>query len=383
MARIESAAADGGGAAAAEADAGRNLIESLAHEVGLRLVSPGDLTIRRRRAGKGFAYVRPRGGAVRDRATLDRFRALAVPPAYANVFFAADPRAHIQAIGTDTAGRLQYRYHPDWTLVREALKERRLAHLIEALPEMRRTVARDLSARAPTRRRALAAAIRLVEKTAIRAGNDCYAKASGSRGAATLDKDNVRIVGDEIRLAFLAKGGKHVERAVKAPRLARVLKAFMRLPGKRLFQFRDRNGEVKPITTADMNAYIKEAARRPISVKDVRTLAASASAVEALADETPEQTERRRRAQVNRAVKRVAEHLANTPAVARKSYIHASVIDAFEEGRLARMKSRIRVRPFAPRRERLLLAVIRDAMARRRKAAKAGKDVGTPTRRRR
>ncbi len=379
MARIETPEAGAGSAASDEGGAGRNLIESLAGEVGLKLVTPGDLTIRRRRVGKGFAYLRPRGGSVRDKATLDRLRSLAVPPAYTNVYFAADPRAHIQAVGTDTAGRLQYRYHPDWTLVREALKERRLAHLIEALPEMRRTVARDLETRAPTRRRALAAAIRLVEKTAIRAGNDCYARESGSRGAATLEKDHVRIVGDEVHLAFRAKGGKQVERTVTAPRLARTLKAFLRLPGRRLFQFRDRDGTVRPITTADMNAYIKEAAQRPISVKDVRTLAASAAAVEALADETPEETERRRKSQINKAVRQVAEHLANTPAVARKSYIHASVIDAFEEGRLKRLKSRIRVRPFAPRRERLLLAVIRDAMVRRRRAAKAQNDRGTRT----
>lgn len=348
-------------------DAHRNLVARLAQGAGLTLVTPGELTIRRRRRGKGFVYLRPGGQTIRDPKTKARLDGLAVPPAYANTFFAADPAAHIQAIGTDEAGRLQYRYHPDWTEVREALKARRLMHLIEALPEMRRTVAKDLERGDASRRHALAAAVQLVERTAIRAGNAIYEKASGSRGAATLRKGDVTIEGDRIFLAFRAKGGKNVERQITEPKLARVLKRFMKLPGKRLFQFKDRAGKVRAISSADVNDYLKTASRRSISLKDFRTLVASSAAVEELAATEPARDERQRKAQINCAVKLVAEELANTPAVARKSYVHASVIDAFADGRLRRLAKQVKAKAFAPRRERLLLKVVKGALRRGRK----------------
>jgi DNA topoisomerase I len=338
-----------------------NLIARLSAAAGLHLVTPGDLTIERRRGRDTFVYVRKNGNAVTDRSTKRRLDRLAVPPAYVNVFYAADPKAHIQAIGTDSAGRLQYRYHAEWTTVREALKARRLTHLVEALPIIRRTVARDLQDAELTQRRALAAAIRLVERTAIRAGNRTYEKTSGSRGVATLCKNNVTIKGNEITLTFKAKGNKRVKRSFMDDELVAALRGFDELPGKRLFQFRDNAGVERAITTNDLNVYLRDAAERPISTKDFRTLIASSAAVEALSEVEPAHCERRRRSQILEAVRMVADELDNTPAVARKSYIHASIIEAFEEGRLLRLRRGLKAKPFSPRCERLLLSVVRAA----------------------
>ena len=350
-----------GRAPASHAKARSNLIARLSAAAGLRLVTPGDLVIERRRDGEAFVYVRKSGKPIADKATTRRLDRLAVPPAYVNVFYAADPKAHIQAVGTDSVGRLQYRYHADWTAVREALKARRLTHLVEALPIIRRAVAQDLQDPEVTQRRALAAAIRMVERTAIRAGNLAYEKISGSRGVATLCKSNAAIDGDAITLTFKAKGNKRVKRGFADAELAAALRELCRLPGKRLFQFKDNGGAGRAITTGDLNAYLRAAAGRPISTKDFRTLIASAAAVEALAAVAPAKNERRRRSQILEAVRMVAEELDNTPAVARKSYIHASVIDAFEEGRLMRLKRGLKAKPFSPRRERLLLSVVRAA----------------------
>jgi DNA topoisomerase-1 len=349
------------GRAASGAKARSNLIARLSAAAGLNLVTPGDLTIERRRAGDGFAYVRKSGKPIVDKSSERRLDRLAVPPAYVNVYFAADPKAHIQAVGTDSAGRLQYRYHADWTTVREALKARRLTHLVEALPMIRRTVAQDLQNTELMRRRALATAIRMVERTAIRAGNRTYEKISGSRGVATLCKSNATIKGDEITLTFKAKGNKRVKRSFSDGELAAALRELGKLPGKRLFQFKENGGPGRAITTSDLNAYLRDAAARPISVKDFRTLIASSAAVDALSEMEPAKSERRRRSQILEAVRMVAEELDNTPAVARKSYIHASVIDAFEEGRLMRLRRRLKAKPFSPRRERLLLSVVRAA----------------------
>jgi DNA topoisomerase-1 len=348
-------------AAASSVRTRSNLIARLSAAAGLTLVTPGDLTIERRRAGDGFAYVRKNGKFVTDKSTKRRLDRLAVPPAYVNVFCAADPKAHIQAVGTDSAGRLQYRYHADWTTVREALKARRLTHLVEALPLIRRTVAQDLHDAELTRRRALAAAIRMVERTAIRAGNHAYERISGSRGVATLCKSNTIVAGEDITLTFKAKGNKRVKRNFADAELAAALRELCKLPGKRLFQFKENGNPARAITTSDLNAYLKDAAGRPISTKDFRTLIASSAAVEALSEMAPAKSERRRRSQILEAVRLVAEELDNTPAVARRSYIHASVIDAFEEGRLLRLKRSLKARPFSPRRERLLLSVVRAA----------------------
>src|SRR3954465_12342605 len=188
--------------------------------LGLRYVSTGELTIRRKRIGDKFTFVSARGRTIRDKLTRARLKRLAVPPAYQEVLYAADPRAHIQAIGRDAAGRLQYRYHPDWEKVRERRKARRLQRLVEALPRIRRAVNKHLSSAEPTREFALAAVIELIACSAIRPGSESYAKANGTRGAATLLKSNITVNGATIALKFRAKGGKNIEKDFRCPRAA-------------------------------------------------------------------------------------------------------------------------------------------------------------------
>ncbi len=314
----------------------RSLVARLADEKGLVIVGPQALTLRRQRCGKGFAFVAPSGAFVRDPEEIKRLKALAVPPAYVNVRFAADKTAHLQAIGEDAAGRLQYRYHPRWAEVREALKARRLARLAEALPAIRRAVGRSLSSSEIDRSFVAACVIELVCLTAIRAGSEEYAREHGTRGATTLLKSNVRLTGGKVvTLSFKAKGGKIVTKEVKSARLHAAVARLLDLPGRRLFQCRDADS-VRPVRAPEVNAFLQQVAGRRISLKDFRTLVASAAALKALAAAEPAKSERQRRRQVRTAVVEIAEELANTPTVCRTSYVHDAVIAAFEAGALKR-----------------------------------------------
>jgi DNA topoisomerase I len=325
-------------------------------ELGLREVTVDKLTLRRRRNGKGFAYLGANGRLLRDQRTLYRLKRLAVPPAYEDVCFAADPQAHLQAIGRDSAGRTQYRYHPDWEKVREIRKARRLARLVPLLPKIRAWVARHLRDSEPTRDLALAALIDLVALTALRAGSETYAQQNGTRGAATLLKSNIAIKGDQIILCFRGKGGKPIDKSIRSARLARALKTLLTLPGKRLFQYRTEEGAVCLLRRREVNAALRNIAGCRIALKDFRTMIASSRALEELAAIEPKSSERGRRRQVLATMRTIAEDLANTPAVCRRSYVHAAVVSAFESGTLMRLAQR------QPRsnagRERILAKVI-------------------------
>ncbi|MCK0196716.1 DNA topoisomerase IB [Ancylobacter sp. 6x-1] len=311
-----------------------SLIRSLARSHGLVLVGPQDLVLSRRRAGTGFSFRDADGRPIRDSDTVRRLRALAVPPAYEKVRFAADPQAHLQAVGEDAAGRLQYRYHPAWTQVREALKARRLNALAQALPTIRRAIGRHLGAGGEGRDFTYAAVLELVALTAIRAGSESYAREHGTRGATTLLKSHVKIVEGRVTLRFTAKGGKKVVKEICNPRFVIVMRALLALPGRRLFQYRGEDGALHPVRAGEVNAFLKRIAGCPLSLKDFRTLVASVSALELLAAAAPAGSVRARRSQVVKAVASVAETLANTPSVCRTSYVHAAVVTAFEEGAL-------------------------------------------------
>ena len=323
----------------------------------LRYVSTDELTIRRKRIGDKFTFVSARGRTIRDELTRARLKRLAVPPAYEKVLYAADPRAHIQAIGRDAAGRLQYRYHADWEKMRERRKARRLQRLVEALPRIRRAVNRHLNLEEPTREFALAAVIELVSCTAIRAGSESYVKSNRVRGAATLLKSNVAVSGAAITLKFRAKGGKDIDKEFHCPRVARALEVLNAIPGRRLFQYRGEDG-VRIVTASDVNAFLREIAGVKISLKDFRTLCASAAALEALAHVAPAASERGRRRQVKEAVTAVSEELANTPAICRKSYVHQTVVAAFEKGKLAKFSDMLKGRRSPAHREQLLAQVV-------------------------
>ena len=328
--------------------------------LGLRYVAADTLSIRRRRCGRGWIYVAADKRVIRDPKTARRLSGLAMPPAYQDVLYASDPAAHLQAVGRDAAGRLQYRYHPKWEHVRELDKARRLARLAAALPRIRRSIAQHLRAPEPTRELASAAVIEMVALSAIRSGRESYARQRGTRGAATLLKSNVALRGRTIALTFASKGGKTAAKEFSAPRLARAIALLRRLPGRRLFQYRAADGKICRVTAREVNAFLREIAGAGVSLKDFRTMLASASALAALARTAPAAREGARRRQVLSAVRAVAEDLGNTPAVCRRSYVHQAVVVAFQDGALAGLSQALNGRS-ATRRARALASVVAKA----------------------
>ncbi|HXJ02094.1 MAG TPA: hypothetical protein VNH44_12800 [Micropepsaceae bacterium] len=336
----------------------RKSARSFARRLKLHYVRRDQLTIERRPSGDGYSYHAAGGEKIGDPATLQRFAALAVPPAYEKVYFSADPQGHLQAVGRDAAGRLQYRYHPDWEKAREAEKAGRLVALASVLPKVRRAVAQHLTGREPTRNFALAAAIELVAGSAIRPGSEEYAKKHGTRGAVTLLKSNVRVTGDMITLVFRAKGGKDVRKEFASPRLASAIAVLRTLAGPRLFQYRDESGAVRRMTARDVNTFLRALTDIDVSLKDFRTLCASAAVLDNLARTAPAESPGKRRKQVLEAVKAAAEELSNTPSVCRRSYVHETVVTAFEKGVLERFSSTLKACRSAARREQFLAQVV-------------------------
>jgi DNA topoisomerase-1 len=333
-------------------------LQRITRQFGLKFSQQRELTIRRLKRGSGYSFVGDGGRAITDTTTLSRLKSLAMPPAYRDVRYAQNSRAHLQAVGRDAAGRLQYRYHPDWQKVRELRKARRLVRLVEALPKIRRSVGQRLAVDQPTREFALSAVIELVARTAIRPGSDSYAKLHGSRGATTLLKSDVTIEDDCILLSFRAKGGKSVQKECNAQGLVHAIELLQALPGKRLFQYRDEAGDVRPVTSAQVNAFLREIAGVRISCKDFRTLMASAAVMEMLSRMTPAGSARARNRQIMEAVQASADELANTPAICRKSYVHETIVTAFEDGLLERFASKLKGCRSQAKREQVLRRVI-------------------------
>jgi len=299
------------------------------------MVKPDALSIRRARDGEGWAYTNARGRRIRDPRIVARLNKLAVPPAYEDVRYARDPKAHLQAIGRDAAGRLQYRYHADWEKVRDIRKAQQLIGLVEVLPKIRRALGARLAEDKLTREFALAAMIELIAASAIRSGSEEYAKLHRTRGAATLLKSNLRANGgDTLLLSFRAKGGKPVKKEIVHERLSAAVARLREIPGSRLFQYRTEDGVVRALSAADANAYLREIAGRPISLKDFRTLCGTAEAMEALAGLEPAESARARKKQIVEAIRTAAARIENTPAICRKSYLHPAVVTAFEAGAL-------------------------------------------------
>ncbi|HTJ56764.1 MAG TPA: DNA topoisomerase IB [Devosiaceae bacterium] len=292
------------------------------------------LTITRLRRGKGYCYFDRDGQLVCDEEAKSRFKALGIPPAWQEVRIAHHPRAHIQAMGRDAAGRVQYIYHPDWEAKRLAKKQNQLALLTTALPSVRRRVSRDLAAAAGTPELALAIAVALIDRTAMRVGRERYLKTSGTRGAGTLFAHDVRVRGPRVSLSFPAKSGKSAEYELADRRLAEAIARIKKLTGKRLLVYRNEDGAVRPITGDMINTYIREAAKASVTAKDFRTFHASALAAEELATIEPGQSVSARKRQMMAVTRDVAQFLRNTPAISRKSYIAPCLFKLFEDGRL-------------------------------------------------
>jgi DNA topoisomerase I len=338
-------------------------VESLAQELGLKLGDQNELTIRRIKRGKNYSFVRANGTPIRHTGTIKRLNSMAVPPAYEEVRYSPDPASHLQAVGRDAAGRLQYRYHSDWEKVREQRKAHRLARLVAALPKIRRNVSAHLSGDAPTREFALAAVIELIARTAIRPGSESYARLSGTRGASTLLKSNVTVEDDCIVLTFKAKGGKAVRKECDAAKLVRAIGILSDVPGKRMFQYRDNAGNIRVVNATQVNEFLREIAGIKISLKDFRTLMASAVVLESLSRISPAASARGRRKQVLEAVRAAADELSNTPAICRKSYVHDTIVTAFEDGILERFAATMKGYRSQSKREQLLAQVVATAAA--------------------
>ncbi|HEY1072622.1 DNA topoisomerase IB [Brevundimonas sp.] len=289
----------------------------------------------RRRSGKGFSYRDRDGRTVRDGRTLDRIRALAIPPAWTEVWICTRANGHIQATGRDVKGRKQYRYHPDWTRHAASHKFDRLAAFARQLPKLRERVEHDLSRRGPCREKVMATAVRLLEITLIRVGNAEYARQNRSFGLTTLHKRHLEVDGAALTFEFSGKSGKDHRVSVRDQRLARALRTLEGLPGQHLFKYRDAQGDLHPVSSDDVNAYIRDAMGDQFSAKDFRTWAGTVSAARALRGMEPPTSQADARRKITLCVKAVSGLLGNTPTVCRAAYVHPRVLKLFENGGLA------------------------------------------------
>jgi DNA topoisomerase I len=303
-----------------------------AEEAGLRYVNDTGPGIRRRRSGRGFTYLGADGRRITSRATIERIKALAIPPAWTDVWISPTRRGHIQATGRDAKGRKQYRYHPRWHDVRDEVKFGRMLAFAAALPGIRARTEEDLRKQGLPREKVLAAVVRLLEKTMIRVGNEEYARDNESYGLTTLQDDHAEVSQRRVVFRYKGKSGREHETTLDDPRLARIVKRCQELPGQELLQYLDQDGEVRDINSADVNAYLREITGEEFTAKDFRTWAGTVLACMALQEfeEVTSETEAKRN--VVEAVKRVAERLGNTPAVCRSSYIHPEILDAYLDG---------------------------------------------------
>ncbi len=309
-------------------------LKSETRAAGLTYVNPDDPGISRRRGEGGFSYLDAKGAPVKDETTLARIQALVIPPAWTDVWICASPRGHIQATGRDQRGRRQYRYHDRWRETRDLAKFERVAAFGRTLPRLRKQVEADLARRGLPREKVLAAVIRLLEVTLIRVGNDEYARTNKSFGLTTLRDRHAKISTRGVTFAFRGKSGKQHETAFQDRRLARVVKSCQDLPGQRLFQYLDADGERHAVESSDVNAYIREATGLEVSAKDFRTWAATVSAARALVEHGGCGTKTETKRNLNTCIKAVAGLLGNTPAVCRRAYIHPLVLAAYEGGEL-------------------------------------------------
>jgi DNA topoisomerase I len=303
-----------------------------AEAAGLRYVSDTQPGIRRKKSGKGFAYVGTDGKTIRDPKELARIRSLAIPPAYTDVWICPSPNGHIQATGRDARGRKQYRYHAKWREVRDETKFERMLAFSKVLPKIRKRLERDLNRNGLSREKVLAAVVRLLECTQIRVGNDEYAKANRSYGLTTLRDRHVEISGSSLRFEFRGKSGKTHTVSLNDRRLARIVQRCQALPGEDLFQYVDDEDVRQTIGSGDVNAYIREISGQEFTAKDFRTWAGTLLAVAALTEVGVWSTQRQAKSNILRAIDRVAEQLNNTRAVCRKYYVHPAVFESYLAG---------------------------------------------------
>ena len=303
-----------------------------AREAGLRYVDDSKPGLRRKRNGKGFRYIDPKGAAVRDPDEIARLKSLAIPPAYTDVWICPYPNGHIQATGRDEKGRKQYRYHPRFREVREASKFHRIMAFAEALPGIRQRIDADMGKRGLPREKVLATVVHLLETTLIRVGNDDYARSNKSYGLTTLRDPHVKIAGSEMRFRFKGKSGKEWSVSMRDRRVAKIVKACQDLPGQELFQYLDEDGERRDVTSSDVNAYLREITGEDFTAKDFRTWAGTVLAALALQEFEAFDNAAKAKKNLRAAIESVSSRLGNTPTICRKCYIHPQILDCYLEG---------------------------------------------------
>lgn len=289
--------------------------------------------ITRRRRGRYWQYFDAKGARITDRDEIDRLNGIGLPPAYKDAWFCPSPHGHIQAIGFDEKGRKQYRYHDAFRARQEAAKYDRCVDFGRALPLLRARVEADLAGRKLSREAVVAAVVRLLDLERIRVGNEHYAAANKSFGATTLRSRHVKMLGRTVKMRFTGKGGIIRELSITDRSLARLVKRCQDLPGQHLFQYIDDDGEARPVTSSDVNAYIKEAMGDDFTAKHFRTWGASAIAFETICKAGESGLS------LKEMLEPVAEALGNTPAISRKSYIHPALVEAVKNGEAAKLAS--------------------------------------------
>jgi DNA topoisomerase-1 len=315
---------------------------------GLVYVSDARPGIRRVRRGGGngkparFDYFARSGRRITDPAVIGRIAALAIPPAYEDVWICSNPRGHLQATGRDARGRKQYRYHPQWRVARDSDKHSRMLQFGTALARLRPAVRSDLKLPGLPKEKVLALVVRLLDSTQVRIGNAEYARDNHSYGLSTLRDRHLRFARGKALLRFPGKGGAEHDVLVSDPRIVRLIRRCQSIPGQQLFQYVDADGTRHRIDSGQVNAYLQERMGGQFSAKDFRTWHATLHAIELLHGMAlPERGgERALKRCVNEVIREVATGLRNTPAVCRKSYINPAVFVAWQSGELRRLAAR-------------------------------------------
>ncbi|ANW05402.1 DNA topoisomerase IB [Bradyrhizobium icense] len=317
-------------------DAAQTIVDprDAAESAGLRYVSDERPGIRRKKLGTGFSYVRPDGSKLTGPDALKRIKALAIPPAWTDVWVCPSPDGHIQATGRDAKGRKQYRYHTRFREVRESTKYERVVAFADALPSIRDTVREHMALRGLPREKVLATVVHLLETTLIRVGNDDYARQNNSYGLTTLKNRHAAVEGNEVRFRFTGKGGKQWSLRVRDRRITKIIKACQELPGQELLQYIDEQGNCQDVTSTDVNEYLKAITGKDITAKDFRTWAGTVLAAMTLSELQSFDNAAQAKRNLRSAIEKVSARLGNTPTICRKCYIHPEVLNSYLDGNL-------------------------------------------------
>ncbi|MFZ6732254.1 DNA topoisomerase IB [Undibacterium sp. Ji42W] len=315
-------------------------VQFAARKAGLSYVSDQAPGIRRyaisRRGKTVFKYLTPQGKPLKDDLTLSRIKSLVIPPAWTDVWICAQDDGHIQATARDARQRKQYRYHKNWRSIRDEAKYGNMLQFASALPLIREKVRKALAMKGLPREKVIATVVALIENTSMRIGNDEYARTNESYGITTLKGKHVHLLGTQLQFDFRGKSGVQHTISLKAPKLCRIIKSMLDLPGQTLFQYLDEEGQPHAINSTEVNDYIRNAANGDFTAKDFRTWAGTTFAVQALMEIGEADTKAIACKNLVEAIRRVAKKLGNTQAVCRKCYIHPQVAISYMEGILAK-----------------------------------------------